>query len=180
MGENPRFWVVFSLWFAAIAVGCVMLLYHVTAAHAATEPTPTVPQVIDIQNDPGGDMMERYKAYQEISKEGTVIRLHGYCASACTLVLLREFTGIKACATTDAIFAFHKPYMLDKRQKIVKTKKAIRDTRAVWAQWMAHFPYDVYNLLKDARIPSVTEGDSQNDMFIVPAIFFVPACGAAQ
>lgn len=179
MDENPRFWVVFSILCAAIALCAVMSLYMVTAAHASTG--PVAPQIIDVQDDPGGNVLKYYKNYQELSKQGAIIRLHGFCASACALVLLREYTGIKACAADErAFFAFHKPFAFDKSKKILKTKAAIRVSRAMWAEMLADFPYDVYNLLKDARIPSASEGDSPNDLFVVPAIFFVPKCGAVQ
>ncbi len=149
-------------------------------ANAAIDPGESLPHIIDLQNDPGGNVAEYYNNFKKLSKQGTIVRLHGYCASACTLVLLREYTGIKACAADEnAIFAFHKPFMFDTHHKIVKTKKTIKETRALWEQMLVSFPYDVYQVLKDARIPSATEGDSPNDLFTVPAFFFVPKCEAA-
>lgn len=175
MGERPGFWIAFFTLLAALSLGVVMLVCTVIGAHASTGP-----QVIDIQDDPGGNVGEYYKRYNGISKAGAVVRIHGYCASACTLILLREFTGIKACAVDEqVVFAFHKPFEIH-GNKIVKSKKLIRTTRAIWADMLAHFPYDVYRLLKDARIPSATEGDSPDDMFVVPAIFFLPKCEAAK
>jgi len=176
-GERPSFWVSIGVMLLALSCLVVMFVYSITAAHAAIDPAETSPRIIDIQNDPGGNVAEYYNNFKKLSEAGTIVRLHGYCASACTLVLLREYTGIKACAADEnAIFAFHKPYMFDKRGKIVHTKASIRTARAMWAEMLAHFPYDVWNLLKDARIPSASEGDSQDDLFTVPVIFFLPKC----
>ena len=169
-----------KIWFVLIAVwlALVATLIYSHPAHAAVDPRAgSSPQVIDIQDSPGGNVAEFYTNYQKLSKEGAVIRLHGYCASACTLVLLREFTGIKACAVDqDVVFAFHKPFALDKHHHPVKTKASVRVAREMWAAMLAAMPYDVYMLLKDARIPSASEGDSENDVFVVPAIFFLPRC----
>lgn len=173
--RNPVYWLA-----GLIVLAC---LFIITApAHAAVDPhSGSTPQVIDIQDSPGGNVAEFYTNYQKLSQEGAVIRLHGYCASACTLVLLREFTGIKACAADpDVVFAFHKPFALDKHHHPVKTKASVRVARAMWAAMLAAMPYDVYMLLKDARIPSASEGDSENDVFVVPAIFFIPRCEAPQ
>lgn len=163
---------------AAIALS--LALIYSAPAYASVDPhAGSSPQIIDIQDSPGGNVKEFYDHFAELSKQGAIIRLHGYCASACTLVLLREFTGIKACAVdADVVFAFHKPYGFDKHHNILKTKASVRVARQMWASMLASFPYDVYQLLKDARIPSASEGDSENDVFVVPAIFFVPKCGA--
>src|SRR5256885_1384293 len=116
MGEHPRFWVAFGMLLLAFALSTVMSVYLVTAAHATVDPHAGSLQVIDIQDDPGGNVKAFYDHFAELSKQGAIVRLHGYCASACTLILLREFTGIKACAAdADAVFAFHKPFMFDKR-----------------------------------------------------------------
>lgn len=162
---------------AALALSIAL----VAPVNAAVDPhAGSSPQIIDIQDSPGGNVKEFYDHFAELSKQGAIIRLHGYCASACTLVLLREFTGIKACAAdANAVFAFHKPFAFDKRHNILKTKTAIKISRMMWASMLANFPYDVYQLLKDARIPSASEGDSENDVFVVPVIFFVPKCAEA-
>lgn len=153
----------------------------VTPAEAAVDPHAPTPPIIDIQDNPGGNVKEFYDHFAELSKQGAIVRLHGYCASSCTLILLREFTGIKACAVDDkALFAFHKPFAFDKRHNILKTKASVRVSRQIWASMLANFPYDVYRLLKDARIPSATEGDPPDDLFVVPAIFFVPRCEASK
>lgn len=166
-----------KLWLALTAA-----LIYSAPVYAAVDPHEgSTPQVIDLKDDPGGNVKTYYEHFSELSRQGAIIRLHGYCASACTLVLLRELTGIKACAAEpDAVFAFHKPYAFDKRQRILKTKAAIRISRAMWAAMLAAMPYDVWNLLKDARIPSSSEGDSPNDVFVVPAIFFLPRCAEAS
>lgn len=169
-----------KIWFALIAALIYSAPAYASVPHPDVPQTPPV-QVIDIQDSPGGNVAEFYNHFAELSKQGAIIRLHGYCASACTLILLREFTGIKACAVDqDVVFAFHKPYGFDKHHKVLKTKASVRVARAMWAAMLAAMPYDVYTLLKDARIPSASEGDSENDVFVVPAIFFLPKCAPSE
>lgn len=85
-----------------IAFAFAMIVFAIWGpAYAAVDPNAGSPKIIDIQDSPGGNVAEFYENYQKLSKEGVTIRLHGYCASACTLILLREFTGIKACAVDD-------------------------------------------------------------------------------
>ncbi len=192
-GESRACWIwltvmVIAASLMAIGLVCRTIALHpdamgfiVTPAEAAVDPHASTPQVIDIDNDGGGNVMKYYEHYKELSNQGVTIRIHGYCASACTMILFREYTGIKACvADPDAVFAFHKPYAFDKSHSILKTKTAVRISRELWAMMLVSMPYDAYRLLKDARIPSATEGDSPDDVFVVPAIFFVPRCEAAK
>lgn len=177
--ETFRFLAWFSVLCIAAALSAVMAVFiTINPATAATDPA-TAPKVYDVQDDPGGNVGEYYQGYQKLSKEGATIRFHGVCASACTMVLFREFTGIKACADEDAIFAFHKPFQKDDSGKAIQTDDVIQAAREVWTLWLVSFPYDVFNVLKDAPIPSPSEGDSMSDMFVVPAIFFVPQCEVA-
>ena len=170
MGEHPRFWVAFCIMLLALALSMVMSVYLVTAAHA--EPGP---QVINITNDPGGNVGEYYRKYQSLSDAGTEIHFHGMCASACTMVLFTEFTGIKACADEGAIFAFHKPFA-QKGGKVIRSKTAIREARKIWTAWLKALPDRLRLYLQSVRVPSATDGDESNSLLLLPASLLLPKC----
>jgi hypothetical protein len=142
----------------------------VTAAHADTGP-----QIVNIKDDPGGNVGEYYRKYKAFSDAGTEIHFHGMCASACTIVLFKEFTGIKACADDDAIFAFHKPFA-EKDGNVVRSKTAMRETRKLWAAWLGMLPDPLRKYLQKVRVPSATEGDEQNTLLLIPGIALLPKC----
>lgn len=174
--ETFRFWC----WFSVLCIACAFagvssVFLTIGPANAATDPAP--PIVYDVKDDPGGSVLVYYEVYKRLSDRGATVRIRGYCASACTLVLLREYTGIKACAYEDAMLAFHKPYQMD-GEKVVRTEEAIQSSRELWTDMLVNFPYDVFNILKNARIPSPAEGADKSDMFVVPAIFFLPKCAS--
>ena len=170
MGEHPRFWVAFCVMLLGLAFFTIMSVYMVTAAHADTGP-----QIVNIKDDPGGNVGEYYRKYKVFSDTGTEIHFHGMCASACTIVLFTEFTGIKACADEDAIFAFHKPFT-EKDGKVIRSKTALKETRKLWTMWLEELPPPLRRYLQSARVPSATEGDEQNSMLIIPARLLMPKC----
>ncbi|WP_164898510.1 hypothetical protein [Mesorhizobium sp. M7A.F.Ca.MR.362.00.0.0] len=172
MGEHPRFWVAFGILLLAFALSMVMSVYMVTAAH--TEPMPA-PPIVNITNDGGGSVAEYYRKYKAYSDAGTEIHFHGLCASACTMVLFTEFTGIRACADEGAIFAFHKPFT-PKDGKALRTKRAIRETRKLWDSWLEELPAPLRRYLQKARVPSATDGDEQNTLLLLPASILLPKC----
>ena len=65
-----------------------------------------------IKNDRGGLIGEYAKKYEDILARDEHVRISGYCASACAMVL-----GIiprnHICAEPDAIFAFHSPVTVE-------------------------------------------------------------------
>lgn len=150
------------------------LLYSV-AVSAAIDPHAGSMQVVHITDDPGGSVGEYYRKYKALSDAGTEIHFHGMCASACTIVLFTEFTGIRACADEGAIFAFHKPFDL-KDGKAVRTKQAIRETRKLWTSWLEELPAPLRRYLQGVRVPSATEGDEQNTLLLIPANLLLPKC----
>ncbi len=171
-GETPRFWVAFGILLAALALCTVMLVTLTIRAHA--EPKPSRP-VVNITDDPGGSVMEYYKKYAALNVAGTEIHFHGMCASSCTLIFLKEFTNIRACADDGAIFGFHKPFQ-ERDGKVVRTKSAVRDTRKVWAMWLQALPDPLRKYLQRVRVPSAAEGDEPNVMLILPASVLMPRC----
>jgi hypothetical protein len=172
VGEHPRFWVAFSILLLAFALFTIMSVWMTIQAHA--DPAPSRP-VVNITDDPGGSVMEYYDKYRSYSQSGTEIHFHGMCASACTLVFLKEFTGIKACADDGAIFGFHKPFQ-EINGKVIRTKSAVRDTRKLWDVWLRALPDPLRKYLQRVHVPSAAEGDEQNTMLILPGSALLPKC----
>jgi hypothetical protein len=172
VGENPRFWVAFSILLFAFALFTIMSVWMTVQAHA--EPIPAAP-IVHITDDPGGNVAEYYRKYAALNAAGTEIHYHGMCASACTMVLFSEFTAIKACADEGAIFGFHKPFQ-EINGKVMRTRRAVRETRKLWAAWLAALPDRLHAYLQHARVPSAAEGDEQNTMLVLPASLLLPRC----
>jgi hypothetical protein len=124
-------------------------------------------------------VVEYYKKYQALNTAGAEIHFHGLCASACGIVLFSEFTAIKACADEGAIFGFHKPFQ-EINGKVMRTKRAVRETRKLWAAWLAALPDRLHAYLQHVRVPSAAEGDEQNTMLVVPARFLLPRCSVSE
>lgn len=144
---------------------------HLPVCHAAVQSAP----VVHITDDPGGNVAEYYRKYQALNASGSEIHFHGMCASACTMVLFTEFTAIKACADEGAIFGFHKPFQ-QINGKVMRSKRAVRETRKLWAAWLAALPDRLHAYLQHARVPSAAEGDEQNTMLVLPASLLLPRC----
>jgi len=144
---------------------------------AIPAPQPATPSspVVHITDDPGGNVAEYYRKYKSLSEAGTEIHFHGGCFSACTMVLFREFTGIKACADEGTIFGFHKPFALQ-NGKVMRSKAARRAARKIWVAWLKELSAPLQNYLRKARVPSATEGDETNVMLILPASLLLPHC----
>lgn len=170
-GEHPRFWLAFGILLLSFAFATIMSVYMVTAAHAETRPL----QVIHITDDPGGSVGEYYRKYKALSDAGAEIHFHGICASACSMVLFTEFTGIRACADEGAIFAFHKPFTQD-NGKVRRSKTARRETREIWKAWLAALPEPLRKYLQRVHVPSATEGDEPNVLLLIPATALLPLC----
>lgn len=119
--------------------------------------------------------MTYYQKYQSLNAAGAEIHFHGGCYSSCTLIFLKEFTNIRACADDGAIFGFHKPFQ-ERDGKVVRTKSAVRDTRKLWAAWLQALPDPLRKYLQRVHVPSATEGDETNVMLILPGSVLLPRC----
>lgn len=170
-GEHPRFWVAFGMLLAALALAMFMSVILTVRAHAES-------QIVNISNDPGGSVGVYYRKYKALSDAGTEIHFHGMCASACTMVLFTEFTGIKACADEDAIFAFHKPFA-EADGKVIRSKAARREASKIWTAWLEAVPAPLRAYLRKVRVPSATDGDEQNALLLIPASLLLPKCSVS-
>ena len=144
------------------------------AMPASLPPSQSGP-VVHITDDPGGNIGEYYRKYEALNAAGAEIHFHGLCASACTIVLFKTFTNIKACADEGTLFGFHKPFE-EKNGEPVRTKSAVRVTRKLWAEWLEMLSDPLRTYLKKAHVPSAAEGDEQNTMLVMPASWLLPRC----
>jgi len=158
-----------------ILAALALSLALIAPVNAAVDPHAGSMQVIHITDDPGGSVGGYYQKYKALSDAGAEIHFHGMCASACTMVLFVEFTGIKACADEGAIFAFHKPFS-EKEGKVARSKRAVKETRKIWAMWLEELPPQLRKYLKSVHVPSATEGDEQNTLLLIPANLLLPKC----
>lgn len=60
---------------------------------------------IDISNDSGGNVLQTIKRRNQLQASGKLVRIRGYCRSACTLYL----TMPNACIGPRATVGFHAP-----------------------------------------------------------------------
>lgn len=62
-------------------------------------------QVVNIDNDRGGNVLKAIKRRNELQKSGRTVRIRGYCRSACTIYLSLP----NACLGPKATVGFHAP-----------------------------------------------------------------------
>jgi len=167
-----RFVVWFCVLLLAVALFAIMSVTMVIRAHAGPAPAPPV---VHITDDAGGSVSVYYRKYQALSEAGAEIHFHGMCASACTMVLFKEFTGIRACADEGTVFAFHKPFAMQ-NGKVMRSKSAVRETRKIWVLWLKELPDPLRRYLQMVRVPSAAEGDEQNTLLLLPANLLLPKC----
>ena len=109
-----------------------------------------------IKNDPGGLIGEYAMKYGRIMQRGEHVRISGYCASACTTVLILPRDHI--CAEPDATFGFHSPTTIE--GKI--------DPELTWQFYRQFYPPVIQRRL--AMRPLTT------DLLVVVATTLVPEC----
>jgi hypothetical protein len=109
-----------------------------------------------IKNDPGGLIGEYAIKYAGIMARGEHVHISGFCASACTMVLILPRNHI--CAESDATFKFHSPTTID--GKI--------DPALTWQFYRQFYPPVIQRRL--AMRPLTT------DLLVVVATMLVPEC----
>ena len=109
-----------------------------------------------IKNDPGGLIGEYAIKYGGIMARGEHVRIGGFCASACTMVLIVPLDHI--CAEPGATFMFHSPVTIE--GKI--------DPALTWQFYRQFYPPVIQRRL--AMHPLTT------DFLTVVATMLVPEC----
>ncbi|WP_147391923.1 hypothetical protein [Paracoccus onubensis] len=66
---------------------------------------PKNSRFIDVTDNRGGNVLEMVKRREELSRSGKIVRIRGYCRSACTILT----TMPNACLGPRARIGFHAP-----------------------------------------------------------------------
>lgn len=105
------------LLFAALLAGCTPTVAPTVApappAPAPPAPVPPAPATgpgapLIIRNDDGGNVTAYVLRRGQLERAGRPVEFHGYCASACTLLI----TLPRACLAPDATVGFHMPHFI--------------------------------------------------------------------
>jgi len=131
------------------------------------DPVPTVTRYT-IENDPGGVVQEFQEAIKMMKQSGNGVRLNGYCASACTL-LMDESLKMDVCVTERAELRIHKPFKVRLGFHIVRTIPAIYGSEKIWlSEFYYKFPKWLQKYIEEnGGAPSVYTGSSPSDMLVV-------------
>lgn len=120
-----------------------------------------------IRDDGGGRADEFKKAVEYLKRENIKLKVDGYCASACTLVLDKT-AKLDVCVTPKATFLIHSPYAMAETlqgpQPVFFLLTAVAADQMLKEQFLSVYPDWLVEYLKDKRIPSVAMGDSPADM----------------
>lgn len=159
-----------------ITLGAAIALLGPITTAAATGSDQRFDDVPSIQRyelvDDGGGAVDEFQAgLNFIKKSGLGLKVNGYCASACTL-LLDTKRGIDTCVTPKAKFMFHKPFLARGNLlgiEIVKTIPAVYKTELMWTnEFYKKYPEWVRTEIdRNGGVPSVYTGSQPNDMFII-------------
>jgi len=135
-----------------------------------------------IRDDGGGRVDEFREAIDYFKQNKIGLKVGGYCASACTLVLDKQ-AKLDVCVTPNASMLIHSPYAMINTPNgpqpvflvltAVTADKMLKEFLDIYPDWLIAY-------LKDKRIPSVAKGDAPNEM--VEVNFFtlsqyMPVCG---
>lgn len=131
------------------------------------DPVPDVTRYT-VENDPGGIVQEFQEAIKMMKKSGNGVRLNGYCASACTL-LMDEDAALDICVTEKASLKIHKPYMVRMGFAIVRTIPAIYGSEKIWLEdFYNKYPKWLRDYIdQNGGAPSVYTGSPPSEMLVV-------------
>lgn len=95
--------------FALPALIAAALLIQPAAAAAQQRFADTPPNTLDIMNNSGGNVVEAIQRRSQLERYPGLIRIRGYCRSACTIYLTMK----NACLGDRASVGFHAPRLPD-------------------------------------------------------------------
>ena len=128
-------------------------------------------QRYEIVDDGGGSVKEFQDALKFIKSTGLGIKIDGYCASACTLVVGANY-NLDVCVTPKARLMLHKPFLVrfgPLGYEIVKTIPAIHTSEKIWeSDFYRQYPVWLRTEIdKNGGVPSVYTGSQPSEMFVV-------------
>lgn len=129
----------------ALGLFVILMTLNATATQAAQS-------VRVIRNDSGGQLQQYLNALSIAAIAGEVIKIDGWCASACTVYLGSPFT----CVTPQAKFGFHAPFGGTAEQNRYATQVMASNLPPVLGRWFlqnaAHLGGQQYVALSGAQI----------------------------
>jgi len=147
--------------FKTIAAAALMTLTVLTGSyHAQARPDHIAePERWIIRNDGGGNVMNFMESLDYMRKNNMAVKVGGYCASACTLILSTDYK-IDVCLMPDVKFGFHQPYAMDGLGRIYYTIPFVVQAEKLWRElFYAKYPTFVQKMI-DAHggVPAVYKG----------------------
>ena len=117
-----------------------------------------------VKDDPGGSVNEFLQSLDYIERTGMKIKVDGYCASACTLLLTKK---IDFCVTKNARFGFHQPFAANQLGQIYYRIPFVVGAEKIWKiEFYGKYPAWVQKMIdSNGGVPSVYRGYKPSDMF---------------
>lgn len=118
-----------------------------------------------VRNDGGGNVDTFQRSLDYMKKNNMKLKVGGYCASACTL-LLDAKRNLDVCVMPDVKFGFHQPYAMDGLGRIHYTIPFIVEAEKIWKEdFYKKYPGWVQKKIDDAGgVPAVYKGRQPQDV----------------
>lgn len=105
--------------------------------------------VYTITHDMGGTMLEYMAAARELSKNNTLIRIDGVCASSCLIFIHSDF-NTQYCATKGARLGYHAPYFFNNSTNEIEMGEQWKAKAEYLNRWFIQgLPNKMQDILKD-------------------------------
>ena len=118
-----------------------------------------------VKNDGGGSVKDFMAALSYMKKNDMKVRLEGYCASACTLLLSTDY-NIDVCVTPDVKLGFHSPYYSSGFGIISHKLLHVVEAERMWREdFYAKYPEWTKTMIDAAGgVPSVNKGAKPDEV----------------
>ena len=150
----------------AVIAGLAFLSSFGTTPVSAAEEGPWVdPKRFTIENDGGGVVNDFKAALEYFKKEKLAVSVSGYCASACTLILSKDY-NLDVCVKPDVRFGIHKPFFMDMLGVPANKLIYIYKSELMWKnEFLGKYPEWLQKAIA-ARgdVPAVIQGDAPNEL----------------
>jgi hypothetical protein len=131
-----------------------------------------------VKNDGGGGVDDFESAIAYMVANNMQVRVDGYCASACTLLLAHK--DLTICVTSNAVFMFHQPYASKDDEVSFKVTHVVGAEQIWKLQFFKAYPDWVQAAINaNGGVPSVyTTGSTQDtfDMDIEKLVRYMNVC----
>lgn len=163
---DSNFWNVVT---KTVAVGLLAMgVGYLATSDAKAVPTKkTVKEErYIIKEDGGGSVSTFQESLKYISSQSMKIKIDGYCASACTLILDPSYK-LDVCVTPKVKFGFHQPYAMDGLGRVHYTIPFIATAEKVWKEiFYKRYPDWVREKIDaNGGVPAVYRGYGPSDVF---------------